>query len=51
MQLEKNEQNIMDNYLDSPLKAFDFDQFDNLIKKLNYAGIMEITCIYRPLKK
>lgn len=36
----------MDNFLDSHLKMFDFDQFDNLIKKLNSAGIMGITCIY-----
>jgi len=41
----------MDNFLDSPLKTFDFDQLDNLIKKLNYAGIMEITCIYKTFKK
>jgi len=38
-------------FLDSPLKKFGFDQFDNLIKKLNYAGIMGITCIYKTFKK
>lgn len=37
----------MNNFLDFPLKIFDFDQFDNLIKKLNSAGIMGTTCIMR----